>query len=141
MSQPAVPQTTFASGRYSKRKRTQVNYRMEELDVDETDPESEEDVVKAKVRRLCLVRTSDTDLTSEATQDCSVEASSYAQNIPLSPAAGRNSQHDLLLRAYRSNWRQIRRSAAQQTSLRGTCLEPDFQSGCRQCMVPVKQDQ
>lgn len=76
MSQPVVPQTTFASGRYSKRKRTQINYRMEELDVDETDAESEEEVVKAKVRRLCFVHTSDTDLTSETTQDCSIETSS-----------------------------------------------------------------
>ncbi|KAF3032811.1 hypothetical protein E8E12_002825 [Didymella heteroderae] len=51
MSQPAAPQKTFASGRYSKRKRTQVNYRMEELDVDETDVESEEEIVKAKKQR------------------------------------------------------------------------------------------
>ncbi|KAJ4372726.1 hypothetical protein N0V86_008091 [Didymella sp. IMI 355093] len=51
MSQPAAPQMTFASGRYSKRKRTQVNYRMEELDVDEIDVESEEEVVKAKKQR------------------------------------------------------------------------------------------
>ncbi|KAJ8113395.1 hypothetical protein OPT61_g4466 [Boeremia exigua] len=45
--------TTFASGRYSKRKRTQVNYRMEEMDVDETENEwEEEEAVKPKVRRF-----------------------------------------------------------------------------------------
>lgn len=90
MSQPDALQTTFASGRYSKRKRTQVNYRMEELDVDETDFESEEEVVKAKVRRLCLVHTSDTDLTSEATQSCSIQTSSQAQNLPVSPTPSRD---------------------------------------------------
>lgn len=49
---------TFASGRYSKRKRTQVNYRMEELDVDETDFESEEDVVQPKVNQVVFSYTS-----------------------------------------------------------------------------------
>lgn len=48
MSQIDALQTTFASGRYSKRKRTQVNYRMEELDVD-TDMETEDDMVQPKV--------------------------------------------------------------------------------------------
>ncbi|KZM26461.1 uncharacterized protein EKO05_0005340 [Ascochyta rabiei] len=51
MSQAAGPEMTFASGRYSKRKRTQVNYRMEELDVDETDIESKDDVVQPKKQR------------------------------------------------------------------------------------------
>ncbi|KAF9699970.1 hypothetical protein EKO04_001873 [Ascochyta lentis] len=55
MSQATAPQMTFASGRYSKRKRTQVNYRMEELDVDDTDIESEEDVVKPKKQRKTAV--------------------------------------------------------------------------------------
>ncbi|KAJ4990122.1 hypothetical protein SVAN01_04403 [Stagonosporopsis vannaccii] len=56
MSQPAAPpETTFASGRYSKRKRTQVNYRMEELDVDETDEESEVEAVKPKKQRKTVI--------------------------------------------------------------------------------------
>ncbi|KAF1933160.1 uncharacterized protein M421DRAFT_415523 [Didymella exigua CBS 183.55] len=51
MSQPGAPPPTFASGRYSKRKRTQVNYRIEKLGVDKTDAESEEEVVRAKKPR------------------------------------------------------------------------------------------
>ncbi|KAJ4359367.1 hypothetical protein N0V95_002197 [Ascochyta clinopodiicola] len=51
MSDTTGPGTTFASGRYSKRKRTQVNYRMEELDVDETDFSDEENVVQPKKQR------------------------------------------------------------------------------------------
>lgn len=90
MSQAAAPQATFASGRYSKRKRTQVNYRMEEMDVDETDAESEEEVVKPKVRRVLLKHASDTDVTSEATQDCSVQASTEAQDLSLPSVACRD---------------------------------------------------
>ncbi|KAF3053907.1 hypothetical protein E8E11_011781 [Didymella keratinophila] len=51
MSQLDAPQTTFASGRYSKRKRTQVNYRMEELDFEDSDFESEGEVARAKKQR------------------------------------------------------------------------------------------
>ncbi|KAF2997142.1 hypothetical protein E8E13_005079 [Curvularia kusanoi] len=51
MAQTIAPQTTFASGRYSKRKRTQVNYRMEEMDVDEAETESEEEFLKPKKQR------------------------------------------------------------------------------------------
>jgi hypothetical protein len=87
MSQPDAPQTTFASGRYSKRKRTQINYRMEELDFADSDSELEEEVARAKVRRLYLVRASNTDLTSEATQDCSIEASSKAHDLPVPSAS------------------------------------------------------
>jgi hypothetical protein len=42
-------QTSFASGRYSKRKRTQVNYHMDELDV--SDSESDFEHVQVKVCR------------------------------------------------------------------------------------------
>jgi hypothetical protein len=42
-------QTCFASGRYSKRKRTQVNYHMDELDV--SDSESDFEHVQVKVSR------------------------------------------------------------------------------------------
>ena len=76
MSQAAATQTTFASGRYSKRKRTQINYRMEELDVDETDHESEEDIVQPKVRRTHSIHTGNTKTESEATQDTHIQTSS-----------------------------------------------------------------
>ncbi|KAH6642185.1 hypothetical protein C7974DRAFT_384994 [Boeremia exigua] len=56
MSQIVTSQTTFASGRYSKRKRTQVNYRMEEMDVDEMDGEFEEDVKPKKQRKTASSR-------------------------------------------------------------------------------------
>jgi hypothetical protein len=42
-------QTSFASGRYSKRKRTQVNYHMDEMDV--SDSESDFEHVQVKVCR------------------------------------------------------------------------------------------
>ena len=63
---------------------------MEELDFEDSDYESEEEVARAKVRRLCLVHTSDTDLTSEATQDCSIETSSEAQGFPVSSTPSRD---------------------------------------------------
>lgn len=44
----ATMDDSFATGRYSKRKRTQVNYYMSELDI--TDDEGEYDVVEVKVR-------------------------------------------------------------------------------------------
>lgn len=81
MSQAAAPPVTFASGRYSKRKRTQVNYRMQELDVDETDFESEEEAVQPKVRRTSLDFVDHTKKSPEATQDCSMQASSKAQDF------------------------------------------------------------
>jgi hypothetical protein len=48
MSEISVDQQTFASGRYSKRKRTQVTYYMDELDV--SDSESDFEGVQVKVR-------------------------------------------------------------------------------------------
>ena len=48
MSQTEVIDQTFASGRYSKRKRTQVTYFMDELDVSDT--ESDFEGVHVKVR-------------------------------------------------------------------------------------------
>jgi len=83
MSQTTAPEATFAAGRYSKRKRTQVNYRMEELDVDEVEDESEEEAVKPKVCRLLLRYASHTDMASEAAQDCNNQASLETQNISL----------------------------------------------------------
>jgi hypothetical protein len=50
MSQNATIEQTFASGRYSKRKRTQVAYFMNELDV--SDDEADFEAVQAKVRRI-----------------------------------------------------------------------------------------
>jgi hypothetical protein len=41
MSDVAVNEQTFASGRYSKRKRTQVTYHMDELDVSDTESDFE----------------------------------------------------------------------------------------------------
>jgi hypothetical protein len=49
MSEKAASQQTFASGRYSKRKRTQVTYYMDELDV--SDSEFDFEGVQAKVRQ------------------------------------------------------------------------------------------
>jgi hypothetical protein len=50
MSQTATTEQTFASGRYSKRKRTQIKYCMDELDV--SDNESDfETALQTKVRR------------------------------------------------------------------------------------------
>lgn len=103
MSQPAAAATeateatemTFASGRYLKRKRTQVNYRMEELDFDDEIESGEEEAVKPKVRQLLLGSARNIDVPSEATQDCSIQASTEAQHIPLSSVACRNPQHDL----------------------------------------------
>lgn len=86
---------TFASGRYSKRKRTQVNYRMEEMDVDEVDSESEEEMVKPKVRRLLYKHASDTDPTSEAAQDCSIWAAAKAEDLPFPPTTCGDPEHDL----------------------------------------------
>jgi hypothetical protein len=49
MSDVAAASTdTFASGRYSKRKRTQITYHLDELDV--SDSESDFDSPQAKVR-------------------------------------------------------------------------------------------
>lgn len=84
MLQDAVPQTTFASGRYSKRKRTQVNYRMEEMDVDETDFESEEEVVKPKVRRMLTSQFIVADENSEAAQVDYLQAPPETQHLSLS---------------------------------------------------------
>jgi hypothetical protein len=47
MSAPALNDESFASGRYSKRKRTQVIYAMDELDV--SDSESDFETVPTKV--------------------------------------------------------------------------------------------
>jgi hypothetical protein len=47
MSETMANQQTFASGRYSKRKRTQVTYFMDELDVSES--ESDFEGVQTKV--------------------------------------------------------------------------------------------
>lgn len=41
MSEMASIEQTFASGRYSKRKRTQINYQMGELDVSEAESDFE----------------------------------------------------------------------------------------------------
>lgn len=80
MSQATASQTTFAMGRYSKRKRTQVNYCMEEMDVDEAE---EEEAVKLKVRRLLYSQASCTDSSSEATKSRSVQTSSEAQDLSI----------------------------------------------------------
>lgn len=48
MSDIAMDEVSFASGRYSKRKRTQVTYFMDELDV--SDSESDFEAARAKVR-------------------------------------------------------------------------------------------
>jgi len=53
MSQTSPIEQTFASGRYSKRKRTQVTYFMDELDV--SDAESDFESVQAKVRRTSAI--------------------------------------------------------------------------------------
>jgi hypothetical protein len=47
MSEPAFNDEFFASGRYSKRKRTQITYTMDELDV--SDSESDFESAPAKV--------------------------------------------------------------------------------------------
>ncbi|RMZ71224.1 short-chain dehydrogenase reductase sdr [Pyrenophora seminiperda CCB06] len=49
MSNTTAPAETFAAGRYSKRKRTQVTYHMEEMDV--SDAESEFETLKVKKRK------------------------------------------------------------------------------------------
>lgn len=41
MSDIAMDETSFASGRYSKRKRTQVTYYMDEMDVSDSEPDFE----------------------------------------------------------------------------------------------------
>tara|TARA_R110002003_G_scaffold248_4_gene17695 strand:+ start:30531 stop:30908 length:378 start_codon:yes stop_codon:yes gene_type:complete len=51
MSQVTIDDVTFGSGRYSKRKRTQVTYHMDELDF--SDSESDYEGVQAKVRKTC----------------------------------------------------------------------------------------
>jgi hypothetical protein len=48
MSDIAMDGTSFASGRYSKRKRTQVTYYMDEMDV--SDSESDFEAAPSKVR-------------------------------------------------------------------------------------------
>lgn len=45
-----IEQVCVASGRYSKRKRTQVNYHMDELDVSDT--ESDFECAPVKVRKV-----------------------------------------------------------------------------------------
>ncbi len=85
MPQDGASQATFGSGRYSKRKRTQVNYRMEEMDVDEIDYDSEQEAAKPKVRRLLPGQFSNTDIiVSEATQDCCIQISTEERNISIS---------------------------------------------------------
>lgn len=90
MSQATAPQTTFASGRYSKRKRTQVNYRMEEMDVDETENELEEEAVKPKVRGLFPRHAINTELISETAENCSIQTSSEAKDLSIPRVACRN---------------------------------------------------
>ena len=90
MSQDAAPQTTFASGRYSKRKRTQVNYRMKEMDVDETDLELDEEFVQPKVCRTLTSYFNVVNEYSEATQIDNLQASSETQHLSLSRATSGN---------------------------------------------------
>jgi hypothetical protein len=54
MTDTNAPVETFASGRYSKRKRTQVTFHLKELDFSE--PESTFDIPQAKVRRIYWMR-------------------------------------------------------------------------------------
>lgn len=63
---------------------------MEELEFEDSDLESEEEVARAKVRRLCLMHTSVTDLIAEATQDCCIETSSETQDLPISSTSSRD---------------------------------------------------
>lgn len=61
---------------------------MEEMDVDdEVDSESEEEVAKPKVRRLLNKHASDTDLASEAAQDCNIQTAPETSDLPFSPIA------------------------------------------------------
>jgi hypothetical protein len=80
MSQATASETSFAMGRYSKRKRTQVNYCMEEMEVDEIE---EEEAVKPKVRRLLYSQASCTDSSSEATKSRSVQTTSKAEDLSI----------------------------------------------------------
>jgi hypothetical protein len=53
MSQVTADDVTFGAGRYSKRKRTQVTYHMDELDF--SDSESDYEGVQVKVRKTCAL--------------------------------------------------------------------------------------
>jgi hypothetical protein len=59
---------TFASGRYLKRKRNQVNYHMPELDVDDSDTEAEAETDKAVAK------------TDQSDADADADADAYASH-------------------------------------------------------------
>ena len=63
---------------------------MEELDFEDSDLESEEEIARAKVCRPCLMLTSVTDLIAEATQDCCIETSTKTHGLPVSSTSSRD---------------------------------------------------
>lgn len=52
MSQQTSQPITFACGRYSKRKRTQITYHLDELDVSDNESDYEASTKQVKVRHL-----------------------------------------------------------------------------------------
>jgi hypothetical protein len=77
-----IPEETFASGRYSKRKRTQVTYHLDELDF--SDSESDFDSPQAKVRCTSVgIGSTKTDqLSIEADGQGKLQTTSQAQGLP-----------------------------------------------------------
>ena len=94
MSNATASAETFASGRYSKRKRTQITYRMDELDVSDADS----DIEKPHVKVQCTVNHSqavDTNqLPKEAQGKDDIGAisqnTSQAQSLPIHGAPRRD---------------------------------------------------
>lgn len=90
-----APVETFASGRYSKRKRTQVTYHLDDLDYSES--ESDFDAPQAKVRCTSVwTGSGKTDeRPSEANNQGKLQTTSQTQNLPLHGASCRDQEHNL----------------------------------------------
>jgi hypothetical protein len=83
MTDSTAPAETFASGRYSKRKRTQITYHLDDLDF--SDSESDFDSPQAKVRctSACVGSTKADQLTLEADGQGKFQTASQAQELPI----------------------------------------------------------
>lgn len=96
MSDATACAETFASGRYSKRKRTQVAYRLDELDYSDTESDFASPPAKVRCTTPCATASSTNCSPAEAqSQSMEKPAPCQAEHFSISATPCRDPQHNL----------------------------------------------
>lgn len=90
MSNATASADTFASGRYSKRKRTQVTYHLDDLDYSDTESDFESPQTKVRRTIKCIQAPHTNASLSEAQSNEDPQTTSQAQNLPLYGSSSRD---------------------------------------------------